>query len=60
MKSVSQHPLKTSKLSDTKKYSYSKKIYGTKNYILSIIMEYADDGDLYQKITEHKTNKNLF
>ena len=26
----------------------------------SIIMEYADDGDLYQKIVDHKKSKQLF
>lgn len=29
-------------------------------YIHSIIMEFADDGDLYQKIVEHKKSKQLF
>ncbi len=26
----------------------------------SIIMEFADDGDLYQKIVDHKKKKDLF
>jgi len=26
----------------------------------SIIMEFADDGDLYQKIVDHKKKKELF
>lgn len=26
----------------------------------SIIMEFLDDGDLYQKIVEHKKKKQLF
>ncbi len=26
----------------------------------SIIMEFADDGDLYQKIVDHKKSKTLF
>ena len=28
--------------------------------LFSIIMEFADDGDLYQKIVDHKKKKELF
>ena len=28
--------------------------------LLSIIMQFADDGDLYQKIVEHKKKKQYF
>lgn len=28
--------------------------------IFSIIMEFLDDGDLYQKIVDHKKKKQLF
>jgi hypothetical protein len=29
-------------------------------HLFSIVMEFADDGDLYQKIVEHKKRKELF
>ena len=29
-------------------------------HLFSIVMEYADDGDLYQKIVDHKKRKELF
>lgn len=31
-----------------------------KALLSSIIMEFADDGDLYQKIVDHKKKKELF
>jgi hypothetical protein len=30
------------------------------NLLFSIVMEYADNGDLFQKITEHQKNKTTF
>ena len=37
------------------------KVYGTYfSYFYSIIMEFADNGDLYQKITEKAEKKEFF
>ena len=36
-------------------------VYGNKSYnILSIVMEYADKGDLYQKIVEYRKAMTYF
>ena len=38
-----------------------KEVFVDKNYnSLCIVMEYADNGDLYQKITKHQTEKTMF
>ena len=36
------------------------KIYGNALILLSIVMEFADGGDLYQKIVENKKKKKNF
>ena len=39
--------------------SYKEAFFDEKDSILGIVMEFADNGDLYQKIVEHK-QKNIF
>jgi hypothetical protein len=54
-------PLKIIILLDISKYFYKEKIYGIPFFLFySIIMEFLDDGDLYQKIVEHKKKGQLF
>ena len=36
------------------------KVCGEWSASLSIVMEYADDGDLFQKIVQHKKNGTYF
>lgn len=45
-------------LKDNHIVSYKEAFLEGKN--LCIIMEFADDGDLYQKILDHKKKKELF
>lgn len=42
------------------KHFYREKIYGKHFYYDSVIMEFADGGDLYQKITQYKKKKKYF
>jgi len=35
-------------------------LFGISLFILSIVMEFADNGDLFQKITEHQKNNTQF
>ena len=40
--------------------SYKEAFYDEDENVLGIVMEYADKGDLYQKITENKKTATLF
>ena len=40
--------------------SYKEAFFDEKDSTLGIVMEYADNGDLYQKIVEHKKQKTYF
>lgn len=35
-------------------------LYGNINDILSIVMDFSDDGDLYQKIVQHQKDNTNF
>ena len=62
MKLESQPQSRAHILSAINKSLWKEKPYGKYSMIklFSIIMQYADDGDLYQKILEHKKKKQLF
>lgn len=44
----------------TKKHLWRVKIFGKDEIMCSIVMQYADGGDLYQKIVHHKKNGGSF